>query len=180
MNPKPQGPISCHRGLVLDADRADPAKLPKATGCCGTGGATNKVQSGRSSVGPSASAAPTEFETAVTITRASAEDLGGVLRLLESLRLPTAGVADHFCNFFVAREDDGRLAGAIGLGRYGTLGYNRNEGTWHAGHHWACSICRVQSRRERLCNSEWHRAVDLGQTIRRRKSFSGDTICLGK
>jgi N-acetylglutamate synthase-like GNAT family acetyltransferase len=62
----------------------------------------------------------------VTITRASAEDLGGVVSLLESLRLPTAGIADHFCNFFVAKKNDGRLAGAIGLERYGTLGLLRS------------------------------------------------------
>jgi amino-acid N-acetyltransferase len=72
------------------------------------------------------SAAPAELETAVTITRASAEDLGGVLSLLESLLLPTAGVADHFDNFFVAKEKDGRLAGAIGLERHGTSGLLRS------------------------------------------------------
>jgi amino-acid N-acetyltransferase len=126
MNSKPQSPISCQGGLVLDADKADPAEPPKATGCCGTGGATNRIQSCRSSVGPTASAAPTELETAVTITRASAEDLGGVLSLLESLQLPTAGVADHYGNFFVAKEKDGRLAGAIGLERYGTFGLLRS------------------------------------------------------
>jgi amino-acid N-acetyltransferase len=72
------------------------------------------------------SAAPAELETAVTITRASAEDLGGVLSLLESLQLPTAGVADHFDDFFVAKEKDGRLAGAIGLERHGTSGLLRS------------------------------------------------------
>jgi N-acetylglutamate synthase-like GNAT family acetyltransferase len=72
------------------------------------------------------SAATTEPETAVTITRASAEDLGGVLSLLESLQLPTAGVADHFDSFFVAKEEDGRLAGAIGLERHRTSGLLRS------------------------------------------------------
>jgi N-acetylglutamate synthase-like GNAT family acetyltransferase len=72
------------------------------------------------------SAATTEPETAVTITRASAEDLRGVLSLLESLQLPAAGVADHFRSFFVAKEKGGRLAGAIGLERYGALGLLRS------------------------------------------------------
>ena len=72
------------------------------------------------------SAAPAELETAVTITRASAEDLGGVLSLLESLQLPTAGVGDHFGNFFVAKEKNGRIAGAIGLERHGTSGLLRS------------------------------------------------------
>jgi amino-acid N-acetyltransferase len=67
-----------------------------------------------------------ELDAVVTITRASAEDLGGVVSLLESLQLPAAGVADHFGNFFVAREKNGRLAGAIGLERYGTLGLLRS------------------------------------------------------
>lgn len=62
----------------------------------------------------------------MAIANASAEDLAEVLSLLESLQLPTAGVADHFCNFLVARENDGRLAGAIGLERYGTLGLLRS------------------------------------------------------
>jgi amino-acid N-acetyltransferase len=126
MNPKPQSPISCHGGLVLDADKADRTEPPKATGCRTTGGATNRIQSCRSSVGPNASAAPAELEAAVTITRVSAEDLGGVLSLLESLQLPTAGVADHFGNFFVAKDKDDSLAGAIGLERYGTLGLLRS------------------------------------------------------
>jgi hypothetical protein len=51
-----------------------------------------------------------ELDAVVTITRAPAEDLGGVVSLLESLQLPAAGVADHFGNFFVAREKNGRLA----------------------------------------------------------------------
>lgn len=72
------------------------------------------------------SAAPAEPETAVTITRASAGDLGGVLSLLKSLQLPTAGVADHFGNFFVAKDKDGGLAGAIGLERHGTSGLLRS------------------------------------------------------
>jgi amino-acid N-acetyltransferase len=67
-----------------------------------------------------------ELDSVVAITRASAEDLGGVVSLLESLQLPAAGVADHFGNFFVAREKNGRLAGAIGLERYGTLGLLRS------------------------------------------------------
>jgi N-acetylglutamate synthase-like GNAT family acetyltransferase len=49
-----------------------------------------------------------------------------VLSLLGSLHLPTAGVVDHFGNFFVAREKDGRLTGAIGLERYGTVALLRS------------------------------------------------------
>jgi N-acetylglutamate synthase-like GNAT family acetyltransferase len=97
----------------------------KQQGQFGTPAATSGVQSCCASVGASAPPAP-ERKTAVRITRATAEDLGGVLSLLESLQLPTAGVADHFGNFFVAREKDGRLAGAIGLERYGTSGLLRS------------------------------------------------------
>jgi len=58
--------------------------------------------------------------------RASANDLEPVLRLLESVQLPTAGVADHFSDFFVAKDDEGRLVGAIGLERYDSLGLLRS------------------------------------------------------
>lgn len=126
MNPKQLSTVSCCGDLVLNADKADRAEPPRRTGCGGTEGSTIRTQNYCSSVAPGASAAHAELETAVTITRASAEDLGGVLSLLESLRLPTAGVADHFDDFFVATEKDGRVAGAIGLERYGTLGLLRS------------------------------------------------------
>ena len=99
---------------------------PRATACRGPEAATGRRQSHRSTVTPNVSAPQSELETAVTITRASADDLGGVLRLLESLQLPTAGVTDHLGDFFIAKERDGRLTGAIGLERYGTLGLLRS------------------------------------------------------
>lgn len=62
----------------------------------------------------------------VTITNASHKDLEPVLRLLESVQLPTAGVADHFSDFFVAKDDGGHLVGTIGLERYNSLGLLRS------------------------------------------------------
>jgi amino-acid N-acetyltransferase len=121
MNPTQPSPTSCCGDRFLDADKVELAEPPKTTGCCGTEAAIVRIQSSCSSAASNASAANTEFATAVTITRASAEDLGEVLSLLESLQLPTAGVTDHFDNFFVGREKDGYLAGVIGLERYGTL-----------------------------------------------------------
>ena len=63
---------------------------------------------------------------AVTVTRAVADDLEAVLRLLESVQLPAAGAAEHFGNFLVAKDEQGRLVGAIGLERYGTVGLLRS------------------------------------------------------
>jgi N-acetylglutamate synthase-like GNAT family acetyltransferase len=126
MNPEQPSPTSCCGDVVVEADGVDLAESAETTGCYGTAAATIRIQSCRSSVGPNASVGHTELETAVMITKASDEDLAGVLSLLESLQLPTAGVADHFGNFFVAKEKDGRLAGVIGLERYGRLGLLRS------------------------------------------------------
>lgn len=126
MNPKRQSPTSCCGDLVLNPDKADPVEPRKTTGLCGTEAAPIENRDCCSSVSRHPSSAHTELKTTVTIARASIEDLEGVLSLLESVHLPTAGVADHFGNFFVARENDGRLAGAIGLERYGTLGLLRS------------------------------------------------------
>lgn len=126
MNPKQPSPASCCGDLVLNADKAGLVEPAKTTGCCGTEAAAIGNQGGCASVRPNAPAAHIELATPVTIARASAEDLGGVLSLLESLQLPTAGVADHFGDFFVARNKVGRVAGAIGLERYGKLGLLRS------------------------------------------------------
>ena len=91
---------SCCGGLGRNADNRDLADFPKTTGGC--------------------------EGASLTIRRAAAEDLPGVLLLLESLQLPTSGVADHFGNFFVAKENDGHLAGVIGLECYGDLGLLRS------------------------------------------------------
>lgn len=55
---------------------------------------------------------------AIVIEAARADDLAAVLALLREARLPEAGVAEHFGDFFVARAGD-RIAGAVGLERYG-------------------------------------------------------------
>lgn len=126
MNPKQPSLASCCGDFVLNADKTRLAKPSTMTACCGTEAATIGNQSGCASVRPDAPGAHTELATPVTIARASAEDLGGVLSLLESLHLPTAGVADHFGDFFVARNKAGRVVGAIGLERYGKLGLLRS------------------------------------------------------
>ena len=112
--------------LALKADKVDLAEPPRTSDCCGTEATIVSSRSCGSNVGPTPSVAGAERETAVTIAPATAEDLGGVLSLLESLRLPTAGVADHFGDFLVAREKNGCVAGAIGLEYYGKLGLLRS------------------------------------------------------
>jgi N-acetylglutamate synthase-like GNAT family acetyltransferase len=56
--------------------------------------------------------------TYATVRRARAEDRASVERLLESAKLPTAGVGDQFTTFFVAVSASG-VVGAVGLERYG-------------------------------------------------------------
>ena len=125
-NPEQPGLTSCCVDPLLNADKVDLAEASKTAGGKSTGGTPAENQSCGSSVGRNASTAHAALETAVTFARASTEDLGGVLSLLQSLQLPTAGVADHFDDFFVAREKHGLAAGVIGLERYSTLGLLRS------------------------------------------------------
>ena len=55
-----------------------------------------------------------------TITRATASELDEVLALLGEVNLPTEGVAEHFGEFLVAR-DEGKLVGCVGQERYGDV-----------------------------------------------------------
>jgi len=46
------------------------------------------------------------------------EDLAQVLTLLRDASLPTEGVKEHFTNFLVAVDGEGKAVGAIGLEQY--------------------------------------------------------------
>jgi amino-acid N-acetyltransferase len=59
------------------------------------------------------------------IARARTTDLNEVLALLEEVDLPKEGVAEHFDNFFVAREG-GKLIGCVGQERYGDVALLRS------------------------------------------------------
>ena len=61
----------------------------------------------------------------VVIDRAEAGELGAVLALLAEVDLPAEGVAEHFGQFFVAREE-GRVVGCVGQERYGDLSLLRS------------------------------------------------------
>lgn len=61
----------------------------------------------------------------VKIRAAGSADAGGVLALLESASLPTAGVVAHLGDFLVA-ERAGRLVGVAGLERYGAAALLRS------------------------------------------------------
>jgi SAM-dependent methyltransferase/N-acetylglutamate synthase-like GNAT family acetyltransferase len=118
-------PLQATRRLSGCCDTKQPAPA-RATGCCETKSSTVAIQGCCSSAAPKTAGSRKGAETAVTITRAAAGDLEGVLSLLESVQLPAAGAAEHFGDFFVAKDESGRLAGAIGLERYGTLGLLRS------------------------------------------------------
>jgi amino-acid N-acetyltransferase len=60
-----------------------------------------------------------------TIRAAAPGDFPGVIRLLESAGLPTAGLEPSLPNFLVA-EKDGSVVGAIGLEIYGESGLLRS------------------------------------------------------
>lgn len=59
------------------------------------------------------------------IQRAVAADLDDVLALLAETSLPVEGVAEHFGEFFVAREG-GKLVGCVGQERYGDVALLRS------------------------------------------------------
>src|SRR5437868_14548260 len=59
------------------------------------------------------------------IRRAKSSDLSAVESLLTASDLPTDGVRDNFSGFVVA-DDDGAIAGAIGLEKYGSAALLRS------------------------------------------------------
>ena len=61
----------------------------------------------------------------MTIRRARSSDLSAVESLLTASDLPTDGVRDNFSGFVVA-DDDGAIAGAIGLEKYGSVALLRS------------------------------------------------------
>ncbi len=60
------------------------------------------------------------------IAAADPEALPEVLALLQRSNLPTAGVAEHFDSFLVVRNEDGSLAGCVGLESYCDVGLLRS------------------------------------------------------
>lgn len=59
------------------------------------------------------------------IRSATTADLSAVENLLRASDLPTDGVREHFSSFVVA-DDDGAIAGAIGLEKYGSVALLRS------------------------------------------------------
>ncbi len=59
------------------------------------------------------------------IRNATSADLPAVENLLSASDLPLDGVKDNFSNFVVA-EDDGKIAGAIGLEEFGAVALLRS------------------------------------------------------
>src|SRR5688500_18290631 len=62
----------------------------------------------------------------VEILPASSDDLRDILDLLSELQLPHAGVAENVGGFLVARNEQSRLVGIIGLERYGNTALLRS------------------------------------------------------
>ena len=59
------------------------------------------------------------------VRKATNKDLSAVEKLLVASKLPTEGVRDNFSNFVVA-DNDGAIAGAIGLEKYGSVALLRS------------------------------------------------------
>ena len=59
------------------------------------------------------------------VRSAKSSDLTAVEELLGASNLPIDGVRDNFANFVVA-EEDGAIAGAVGLEKYGTVALLRS------------------------------------------------------
>lgn len=62
----------------------------------------------------------------VHVRGASQPDLDDILALLAAVNLPHEGVAEYLGGFLVARDDEGRLVGTIGLERHGSAGLLRS------------------------------------------------------
>lgn len=62
----------------------------------------------------------------VHISRAGRADLPELLALLAAVDLPPEGVEEYLDGFMVARDAEGRLVGAIGLERHGSVGLLRS------------------------------------------------------
>jgi amino-acid N-acetyltransferase len=62
----------------------------------------------------------------ITITDASADDLGDVLNLLSLVQLPHDGVAENVSGFLLARDESARLLATIGLERHGNTALLRS------------------------------------------------------
>ena len=62
----------------------------------------------------------------VEISPASSDDLSDILDLLSEVQLPHDGVAEYVGGFLVARNEQSRLVGTIGLERYGNTALLRS------------------------------------------------------
>lgn len=62
----------------------------------------------------------------VEISPASSFDLKDILELLSQVQLPHEGVAENVSGFLVARNEQSRLVGTIGLERYGNTALLRS------------------------------------------------------
>jgi amino-acid N-acetyltransferase len=62
----------------------------------------------------------------ININPAAPGDLGDILALLSACDLPHEGVGEHLDGFLVARDDEGRLTGTIGLERHGSVALLRS------------------------------------------------------
>lgn len=59
------------------------------------------------------------------VVQSKPSDLPVVLALLDEVSLPTEGVAEHFSDFLIVRANK-RVAGCVGLERYGACGLLRS------------------------------------------------------
>ena len=55
----------------------------------------------------------------ITITVASAEDLGEILNLLSQVQLPHDGVAENLSGFLITKDESSRVIATIGLEQHG-------------------------------------------------------------
>jgi amino-acid N-acetyltransferase len=62
----------------------------------------------------------------VMISKAEDSALEEILSLLDTVDLPSDGVAEYLDSFLVARDDTGRLVGCAGIERHGSLGLLRS------------------------------------------------------
>ncbi|MBV9956834.1 MAG: GNAT family N-acetyltransferase, partial [Acidobacteria bacterium] len=112
----------------------------------------------------------------IRISNASPPDLSAILELLSAVDLPHEGVAEHLAGFIIARDDEGRLLGTIGLERHGSTGLLRSAAVAPALQHSGVGSFLTTALLERAAADGVEKVVLLTSTARdffaRRFGFS--------
>ena len=100
------------------------------------------------------------------ISVAGKRDVVPILDLLALVNLPHEGVEEHLDGFIVAKNSDGRLAGTIGLERYGSVGLLRSAAVMPGMQKCGVGACLTSALLERAAGDGVEKVVLLTSTAR--------------